>query len=326
MSAERLVLPPDLEPGDLEAAGLQLRGDTAHHLLRAARLKPGDEVLVGDGLGATRPGRLSEAAGDTVGVEWTGELRREPRPAPAVVLVLGVPDGKDLVRAVVNATEAGADRVILTRTSRSVRPLPVLSQKTWVRLSRAVREACAQCRRVHLPELDATADLPSAVSGAAWLRVCVPGAAPAATVTPPVDAPGPWTAVVGPEGGLSPEETAWLTEIGAVPLWLGPTVLRTRTAATAQCRKGQPKDRPPRQGHCRPIEEGLQRPVACISRACLDLDHDCRPVDPAESNVANCCRRNGRDQQPQCNTQRSPSGSEHFRHCEHAEQHTQSEQ
>ena len=231
MSAERLVLPPDLEPGDLEAAGLQLRGDTAHHLLRAARLKPGDEVLVGDGLGATRAGRLNEAAGDKVGLRWTGELRREPRPTPAVVLALGVPDGKDLVRAVVNATEAGADRIVLTRTSRSVRPLPCPGGKTWARLSRALREACAQCRRVHLPALDAATDMATAVSGAAWLLACIPSAAPAAAVPPSGDPVEAWTVVVGPEGGLSPEESAWLEERGAVPLWLGPNVLRTRTAA-----------------------------------------------------------------------------------------------
>ncbi len=146
--------------------------------------------------------------------------------------MLGIPDGKDLVRAVVNATEAGADRVVLARTSRSVRPLPSRGGKTWERLSRAAREACAQSRRVHLPELHTAADLSSAASGAAWLLACLPDAAPATLVTPPGDPAGSWCAVVGPEGGLSPEEAALLEGLGAVPLRLGPTILRTRTAAT----------------------------------------------------------------------------------------------
>lgn len=38
--------------------------------------------------------------------------------------------------------------------------------------------------------------------------------------------------VIGPEGGLSDEEVAALTEAGAVPVRLGSTVLRTSTAAT----------------------------------------------------------------------------------------------
>jgi 16S rRNA (uracil1498-N3)-methyltransferase len=37
--------------------------------------------------------------------------------------------------------------------------------------------------------------------------------------------------VIGPEGGLSDEEVAALTEAGAVPVRLGSTVLRTSTAA-----------------------------------------------------------------------------------------------
>jgi 16S rRNA (uracil1498-N3)-methyltransferase len=36
--------------------------------------------------------------------------------------------------------------------------------------------------------------------------------------------------IVGPEGGVSPEETARLTGAGAVAARLGPTVLRTSSA------------------------------------------------------------------------------------------------
>ena len=39
--------------------------------------------------------------------------------------------------------------------------------------------------------------------------------------------------MVGPEGGVGPEELAALTEAGAVPVRLGRTVLRTSTAGAA---------------------------------------------------------------------------------------------
>jgi 16S rRNA (uracil1498-N3)-methyltransferase len=39
--------------------------------------------------------------------------------------------------------------------------------------------------------------------------------------------------VVGPEGGVTPEETAALEEAGAVRARLGPTVLRTSSAGVA---------------------------------------------------------------------------------------------
>lgn len=39
--------------------------------------------------------------------------------------------------------------------------------------------------------------------------------------------------VVGPEGGVSPQELAAFAEAGAPPFRLGPSVLRTSTAGTA---------------------------------------------------------------------------------------------
>jgi 16S rRNA (uracil1498-N3)-methyltransferase len=39
--------------------------------------------------------------------------------------------------------------------------------------------------------------------------------------------------VIGPEGGVSPEELEAFTAAGAQPVRLGPTVLRTSTAGVA---------------------------------------------------------------------------------------------
>ena len=54
---------------------------------------------------------------------------------------------------------------------------------------------------------------------------------PLADLGPPAE--GSVVVVVGPEGGLSPEELAAFTEAGATAYRLGPTVLRTSTAGTA---------------------------------------------------------------------------------------------
>ena len=39
--------------------------------------------------------------------------------------------------------------------------------------------------------------------------------------------------IIGPEGGFAPEEAALLCERGAVPVSLGPRILRTETAGMA---------------------------------------------------------------------------------------------
>jgi 16S rRNA (uracil1498-N3)-methyltransferase len=56
-----------------------------------------------------------------------------------------------------------------------------------------------------------------------------PGAATALS-TLPLPSSGDLMVIVGPEGGLSPAETAALAGAAAVAAHLGPTVLRTSTA------------------------------------------------------------------------------------------------
>ncbi len=55
--------------------------------------------------------------------------------------------------------------------------------------------------------------------------------APATAATPALVAP--LAVVIGPEGGLTPAESAWLRVQGAQPVRLGPYVLRVETAAIA---------------------------------------------------------------------------------------------
>jgi 16S rRNA (uracil1498-N3)-methyltransferase len=68
-----------------------------------------------------------------------------------------------------------------------------------------------------------------AVGSAALAVLLDPGAASALS-TLPLPSSGDLVAIVGPEGGLSPDETEALAGAGAVAAHLGPTVLRTSTA------------------------------------------------------------------------------------------------
>ena len=54
-------------------------------------------------------------------------------------------------------------------------------------------------------------------------------------------AAGPLTVVVGPEGGLAPEEVETLTGRGAVALNLGTLIMRTSTAGAAACVAAGPR-------------------------------------------------------------------------------------
>lgn len=194
-----------------------LDADDDHHLRRALRLRVGDALTVGDGAGGWRPARF----GADAAVTPDGEIVVEPRPEPLVTIAFAPVKGQRPEWAVQKLTELGVDRIWLLVAARSVvrwEGERAASHRT--RLERVAREAAMQSRRAWLPEVRAgvTAAEAAAVTGAALAH---PGG-----TAPGLDRP---TVLIGPEGGWTDDEVAGAPALAA----LGPTVLRTETAAVA---------------------------------------------------------------------------------------------
>ncbi|MGH3636822.1 MAG: RsmE family RNA methyltransferase, partial [Mycobacterium sp.] len=99
------------------------------------------------------------------------------------------------------------------------------------------RSAAQQSRRAHIPPVDgvlSTAALTQRIrdgvaSGAMVLALHESATGQLADLS--LAQANSLMLVVGPEGGIAPDEIAALTDAGAVAVRLGPTVLRTSTAA-----------------------------------------------------------------------------------------------
>jgi 16S rRNA (uracil1498-N3)-methyltransferase len=99
-----------------------------------------------------------------------------------------------------------------------------------------VREAAKQSRRSRFPEVAELASTESvtALLGSAAMPVVLHEDAEAALSAADMPSDGDVVVVVGPEGGISPDElAAFTTGAGATAYRLGPTVLRTSTAGAA---------------------------------------------------------------------------------------------
>lgn len=188
---------------------------TRHHLLRVRRLRPGTGVTLADGRGASRPGTVVEAAEVVVPCgppEWVAA------PTPPVVVAVPALPGDRAALAVRQATEAGADLLVLYQAGRSVARWPPDDSAVRERLERVARAAAAQARRLWLPNLSG----PTTIGRLGHEGLPVVRAAPGAERLPVAGE----TVVVGPEGGFGPEEAAGVPdEVG-----LGPYVLRAETA------------------------------------------------------------------------------------------------
>jgi 16S rRNA (uracil1498-N3)-methyltransferase len=132
------------------------------------------------------------------------------------------------------ATELGVDGVIPWTAARSIsRWEGAKIAKGHDRWSAIVREATKQSIRSWLPDvLDlATTNQLSRLASEVRMLVLEPSADLALSALEPDDRD--IVLVVGPEGGIAPNELAAFTAAGATPVRLGDTVLRTSTAGPA---------------------------------------------------------------------------------------------
>jgi 16S rRNA (uracil1498-N3)-methyltransferase len=164
------------------------------------------------------------------------EVTESEAPAPSFTVVQALPKGDRGELAVEVLTEIGVGTIVPWAASRSVAVWKgERAEKSLAKWRSTAREAAKQARRWWFPEvvpLASTADVAARLSAAAVAVVLHEQAGtPLAAVELPTQ--GEIAVVVGPEGGLAPEELAAFEAAGAVTVRLGAEVLRTSTAGIA---------------------------------------------------------------------------------------------
>lgn len=227
----RFFCPPPLAVG----GEIGLPSGAAHHVLRVLRLKSGDAVTLFDGEGGEYRGELARPSARAVAVRVVEHCAIERESPLTVTLVQGLAAAERMDYAVQKAVELGAAAVAPVVTARSVVRLDGLRATRRVeRWGQIVIAACEQTGRNRLPAVHAPCPL------GAWLRLTSQAElrlllAPDATgslrdLTRPV---GAVELLVGPEGGLTGEESAAARGAGFRPIRLGPRMLRTESAGAA---------------------------------------------------------------------------------------------
>ena len=232
MSAPVFVVPT----ARLLSGRVLVDGPEGRHAVTVTRLGVGEEVVLVDGRGRRGHGAVAAVSGkDHLEVD-IASVADEPAPSPWLVVVQALPKGDRGEVAVETLTEVGVDEIVPWAAARCVtRWHDVRGEKALARWRTTAQAAAKQSRRARFPvvaELAGTRDVADRLTRAA-LGVLLHEEAeqPLGAVEPP--AGGEVVVVVGPEGGVSPEELAVLTGAGATAYRLGPTVLRTSTAGTA---------------------------------------------------------------------------------------------
>ena len=212
-----------------------LDGEEGHHASVVRRIAVGEEVSLGDGAGTVARCRVTSVAKGSL---TASVLEVETRPAemPRVVVVQAIPKGERGELAVEMLTEVGADVIVPWAAARSIaRWKGERAETSLAKWRSAAREAAKQARRAWFPAVTelATTDDVVALLAKASVRVVLHEAASGPLADVPVPGRGEIVIVVGPEGGISDEELAAFAQVGAEPVRLGSSVLRTSTAGVA---------------------------------------------------------------------------------------------
>lgn len=215
---------------------VRLSGPDARHAVTVSRVRPTERLFLGDGAGLIVEGEVVEASPQEVALR-VEHVERAPEPSPRIVLVQALAKGDRDELAIQAATELGVDAIVPWQAARSIsRWDAAKSAKGRARWSTIVREASKQAIRPRVPEVAPLATTAAIAGLAASATVLVldplaehPLTALDATALGDRDV----VLVVGPEGGVAPEELTAFAAAGARGVRLGDTVLRTSTAGPA---------------------------------------------------------------------------------------------
>lgn len=225
-----------VHPSDWNDERIVLSPEEAHHLLHVLRGRAGDAVELFDGAGRVARGEVAKAGRKLVEIRIR-EQRAVPRPAGRVALIQALPRAQKMDLIIQKATELGVDAIIPLQAEHGVariRDADTGSRRD--RWRRIAVNAAKQCGSAWLPEL------PDAVTPAAFverypswdlllLASLQEGARPLRDAMRETEAGSRCGVLIGPEGDFTPDEIALFRRAGAVPVTLGPLILRAETAA-----------------------------------------------------------------------------------------------
>lgn len=219
----------DLGAGDL----LTLTGAEAKHASVVRRVRVGEAVTIGDGSGVWLEGSVEDVSASQVDVRVTARTVQQ-QPTSRITLAQALAKGDRDELAVQAACELGVDEIVPWQAARSVSrwegPKATKGRDRWQTI---VREAAKQAHRAWVPSVSEVSSTGRLARLAATHRMLVLDPTAKTPLTGIRPDGRDIVLVVGPEGGISPEELEKLEDAGAERIRLGDTVLRTSTAGPA---------------------------------------------------------------------------------------------
>lgn len=217
-----------------------ITGPDVNHIKNVLRMKPGEEVLISNGVDKDYVCRLQTITSDAVTAEIVTVTEGGTELPAKFYLFQGLPKSDKMEFLIQKAVELGVYQVIPVETRRTVVKLDAKKVEAKVRRWNAVSESAAkQSKRLIIPEVTGVMTFQEALNYAGGFdKNIIPfehaeGMADTKAYFAGIR-PGMSCGIfIGPEGGFEDEEISRASEAGVKPVTLGKRILRTETAGLA---------------------------------------------------------------------------------------------
>ena len=219
---------------------VEIHGEVAHRIGRVLRLAPGAEIVLFDGSGMEWTVRLDGVARDHAAGRVLSSEKGRGEPTVKLTLYQGVMKGSKFDWTLQKGTELGVSCFVPMDCRRSVPRIRRESQPARLaRWRKIIVEAAEQSGRAVIPDVadpvtfqevcDALERAPGLVV-LPWEGESVKSLSAAVSEAPDSKEVA---LVIGPEGGLDPEEVDYARGKGLEPVSLDRRILRAETAGIA---------------------------------------------------------------------------------------------
>ena len=226
-----------IDPSQIAGDTIAIVGDDLRHVRTVLRKRPGDLLTLLDGRGGEITVSITAIGKDEIVTEVVERTTRTLA-GPRIILGQGLPKSDKMDLIVQKATELGVSSIVPLVTERTIVKVKD-GEKRAARWQKIAREAAMQSHRTDIPGVEAIRLLgeflraPHADPGALHLIPWEEGTEPIKDVLKAYPAAQTVVVLIGPEGGFSLNEAGMAREKGFRAVSLGPTILRTETAAIA---------------------------------------------------------------------------------------------
>ena len=224
------------KPANIKDGVVLLDKKESHHAISVLRLKSGDVLELFDGEGHRFSGMVTQIKDGRVSVMKNENLQVLQTSDIEVSLGVSVIKPERMELLIQKACELGVFSIIPLQTQRSVVKLPAERWEAKIkRWEKIAQESCKQCGQSRIPRIIGVQDyrifLQQSSSYDLMLIPTLTAKSKRLSEALAVSRPKKILTLIGPEGDFTPEEVQWALTQGAVPVSLGPLVLRSETAA-----------------------------------------------------------------------------------------------